>query len=220
MCSGSEDKFGHVMIWIIMTWLKQHYTANMSEAAPELPHKLLNTWVWVRWSFGAGLWRCSALTVTRMGTHILQVLSLGKRRKGGAREGGCSQLQTRRTPTHKSQPSHKCSLQGGDAAAASQHPALGVHAALGEMLCGAETGQTSTNPPFWLHKDSRVVTCPETSGAKCALVVQEEKQTETQVGRILIFGIVAVEVLVGLFLVLLKKLHRHKLKTIFNFKMT
>lgn len=54
----------------------------------------------------------------------------------------------------------------------------------------------------------------------CALVVQEEKQTETQVVRILIFGIVAVEVLVALFLVLLKKLHRHKLKTIFNFKMT
>lgn len=38
--------------------------------------------------------------------------------------------------------------------------------------------------------------------------------------RILIFGIVAVEVLVALFLVLLKKLHRHKLKTIFNVKMT
>lgn len=54
----------------------------------------------------------------------------------------------------------------------------------------------------------------------CALVVQEEKQTETQVVRILIFGMVAVEVLVALFLVLLKKLHRHKLKTIFNFKMT
>lgn len=103
----------------------------------------------------------------------------------------------------------------------SQHPALGVHAALGEVLCGAETGETSINPPFWLHKNSRVVTCPETSGAKCALVVQEEKQTETQVVRILIFGIVAVEVLVALFLVLLKKkLHRHKLKTIFNFKMT
>lgn len=50
--------------------------------------------------------------------------------------------------------------------------------------------------------------------------MQEEKRTETQVVRILIFGIVAVEVLVALFLVLLKKLHRHKLKTIFNFKMT
>lgn len=34
------------------------------------------------------------------------------------------------------------------------------------------------------------------------------------------FGIVAVEVSVALFLVLLKKLHRHKLKTIFNFKIT
>lgn len=38
--------------------------------------------------------------------------------------------------------------------------------------------------------------------------------------RILVFGIVAVEVSVALFHVLLKKLHRHKLKTIFSFKIT
>lgn len=65
MCSSS-DKFGHATIWIIMTWIKHHYKASMSEPPPELPHKLLNTWAWVRWSFGAGLWCCSALTVTEM----------------------------------------------------------------------------------------------------------------------------------------------------------
>lgn len=48
MCSGSENKSGHVMIWIIKTWIKQHYKANRSEATPELPHELLNL------GFGSG----------------------------------------------------------------------------------------------------------------------------------------------------------------------
>lgn len=146
MCSGSEDKFGHVIIWIIMTCIKEHYKANMSEATPELPHRLLNTWVWFRWRFGAGLWCCSALTVTEMGTHILQVLSLGKRKKGRptSRTGGwlftapdTQETNTQVTPNPQVFPGGRRRTS-----VVSQHLALGAHAALGEMPCGAETGKT------------------------------------------------------------------------------
>ena len=65
-----------------------------------------------------------------------------------------------------------------------------------------------------------MVTCAQINGAIRIQSCKRRQRTETQVVRILIFGIVAVEVLVALFLVLLKKLHRHKLKTIFNFKTT
>lgn len=108
-----------------------------------------------------------------MGTHILQVLSLGKGKKGG---GDWTNVTHRRVAAHSSRhtgdqhtsPSQptKCFLEGGDAPA-SQHPTLGVHAALGEMPWGAETGRTEKHPPFWLSKDSRVVTCPEISGLTC-----------------------------------------------------
>lgn len=149
MCSGSEDKFGHVIIWIIMTCIKEHYKANMSEATPELPHRLLNTWVWFRWRFGARLWCCSALTVTEMGTHILQVLSLGKRKKGG---GHSTDVTHRRVAVHSSRTQETNTqvtpnpqvFPGGRrrTSVVSQHLALGAHAALGEMPCGAETGKT------------------------------------------------------------------------------
>lgn len=69
-------------------------------------------------------------------------------------------------------------------------------------------------------KETEVVTCTQLNGAIRIRSCKRGQRTETKVVRILIFGIVAVEVLVALFLVLLKKLHRHKLKTIFNFKMT
>lgn len=105
------------MIWITMTWIKHHDKANVSAAAPEGPQELLNAWVWFRWRFGARLWSCSALTVTQMGTHILQVLSLGRRKKGG---GHRTDVTHRRVAVpgsghtgdqHKSQPTHKCFLQ-------------------------------------------------------------------------------------------------------------
>lgn len=100
MCSSSEDKFGRVMIWIITTWIKEDYKANMSAAAPEVAQELLNTTgVWFRWRFGAGLWGCSALTVTEMGTHILQALSLGRREKGG---GHWADVTCRRAAVHGS----------------------------------------------------------------------------------------------------------------------
>lgn len=214
------------MIWITMTWIKHHDKANVSAAAPEGPQELLNAWVWFRWRFGARLWSCSALTVTQMGTHTYcKFYPWGGERRGEvtgpmSHTGGWLSLalDTQETNTSHSQPT-SVSCRRRCTRAVSQHPALGVHAALREVPGGAERGKTQMKPPFWLHRDPRGVTCPEITGL-CALVVQEEKQTETQVVRILIFGIVAVEVLVALFLVLLKKLHRHKLKTIFDFKRT
>lgn len=199
----------------------------MSEATPELPHGLLNTWAGFRWRFGAGLWCCSALTVTEMGTHILQVLSLGKRKKGG---GHSTEVTHRRVAVHSSRHTgdqHTSHTQPTSVSWREETYQRSIPTSCTWSPCsswrdavwGGNRENIKQTHPFGCAKTHEWLPVQRSVGL-CALVVQEEKRTETQVMRILIFGIVAVEVLVALFLVLLKKLHRHKLKTIFNFKMT
>lgn len=189
-----------------------------------LPQELLNAWVWFRWRFGAGLWRCSALTVTEMGTHIARFIP--GEGKGGvevtelmSHTGGWLFTAPDTQETNTQVTANPQVFPGGR-----RRTSIPTSCTWSPCSSWRDRGGQKQEKQKYTHPSG----CTEThrrlpvqrSVGLCALVVQEEKQTETQVVRILIFGMVAVEVLVALFLVLLKKLHRHKLKTIFNFKMT
>lgn len=112
----------------------------MSETTAELPQEVLNSWVWFRCRFGAGLWRCSALTVAGMGTHILQVLSLGKGKKGG---GHSTNVTHRRVAAHSSRHTGDRHTSHSQPTGVSwreemhQHPAL-ESMQLSERCCGGQ----------------------------------------------------------------------------------
>lgn len=65
--------------------------------------------------------------------------------------------------------------------------------------------KTEIHPPCWLLREAGGITCTQINGAIGIQSCKRSQRTETKVVRILIFGLVAVEVLVALFLVLLKK---------------
>lgn len=116
----------------------------------------------------------------------------------------------------------------------SQHLILGVHGILRRFHVGAETRKKNKNTkrtlkviPFvcvgllLLKRNRNHLPSHRSMVLKALFAVQGERMNWTKsCEKSSFFGIVAVEVSVALFLVLLKKLHRHKLKTIFNFKIT